>query len=512
MIAKFDSKARSGTGKELRVYLENGTNHDRDIKDTRVTLFGDIDILQSTIKLGHNKKYKETYRNLIVSFSEDDVPNEDLQQIAQTYIEQYTKGYEEDEIVAYAEAHIPKKKYKSVYNVLTKQYAQIRRKPHINISFALYSPKLDKKLILNSNDKRIYDINLLTRKLELDYGFAPVERKAITKNITQVQATSKKLNDRQDIKNSIDEYIHKNISKIKSYKDLKIQLENNFGIKIIRESTVKAKTKSITILHNNKRIRLKGDIFHDSTFDKAKQQLIDRSNDNENNITERPLNSTDFKIINEELERFNQKKIRYIEEQNRYARDKAKKLIDDSYYRAKKISKNRFITYQAKIYFSIYGKNIAYDLKGFYVKKFEHRPRPITIISNKEKQIKVIDKGEEIIAQGNNLKEEVTLSIQIALSKGWKLEDIITEGSDEFVKESQKQIKQLIIIRDQSTRSLIKRSKVIATQNKTKSFVKELYNPPKINNKKSNEKSNTPDHANDTYKRDQKQPFRRKYN
>ncbi len=38
MIAKFDKKARSGTGKGLKKYLENGTKNDRDKKDTRVTL------------------------------------------------------------------------------------------------------------------------------------------------------------------------------------------------------------------------------------------------------------------------------------------------------------------------------------------------------------------------------------------------------------------------------------------------------------------------------------------
>jgi hypothetical protein len=116
LIAKFDSTSRGGNGNGLKHYLENGTNNDRDEKDKRVTLYGDIDILQSCIKLGHDKGYKETYRNIVVSFDENYVKNNDLKDIAYKYISQYAKGYKSDEVVAYAEVHIPKILYKTKVN------------------------------------------------------------------------------------------------------------------------------------------------------------------------------------------------------------------------------------------------------------------------------------------------------------------------------------------------------------------------------------------------------------
>lgn len=474
MIAKFDKKARSGTGKGLKKYLENGTKNDRDKKDTRVTLLGDIDILQSAIKLGHNKGYKETYRNIVVSFNEDEVSQNDLQKIAQTYIEQYTKGYEPDEIVSYGEAHIPKIKYKMKYNKATKEFEKIKRKPHIHLSIALYSPKLDKKLILNSNDKRIYDINLLTRKLELEYGFEPVKQKAISNDITQVQSTSKTLNKRKNIKDSIDKYIFEYINQIKNYDDLKNRLEKVFNIKIIRESTSKAKTKSITILYDNKKIRLKGDIFHYSTFDKARGKLLSNENTNKEKIKQ--VDSTyELEKLNQQLQEFNQKKIIYINQQNEYARRKAQEKIEQYNFQEVQQIKNRFKNYQSKIYYEIYGKSINYNLNGFYIKQYEDQPNNMTIITNKEKQIKVIDRGTEITLEGDNLKEEVKISIELCLAKGWELEDIESNGSDEFIRESKKQINILIKNRDQNMERTQEKHILVNSNDKSKTIVEQEY-------------------------------------
>jgi len=474
MIAKFDKKARSGTGKGLKKYLENGTKNDRDKKDTRVTLLGDIDILQSAIKLGHNKGYKETYRNIVVSFNEDEVSQRDLQKIAQTYVEQYTKGYEPDEIVSYGEAHIPKIKYKMKYNKATRKFEKIKRKPHIHLSIALYSPKLNKKLILNSNDKRIYDINLLTRKLELEYGFEPVKPKAISNDITQVQSTSKTLNKRKNIKDSIDKYLCEYIDQIKNYDELKKRLENTFNIKVIRESTSKAKTKSITILYDNKKIRLKGDIFHFSTFDRARKELLSDRNMNREEIKKIDSNYG-LKKLNQQLQEFNQKKITYINQQNEYARRKAKKRIKQYNFQEVQQIKNRFKNYQSKIYYEIYGRSINYNLNGFYIKQYEDQPNNMTIITNKEKQIKVIDRGAEITLEGDNLKEEVKISIELCLAKGWELEDIESNGSEEFIKESKRQINILIKSRDQNLERIQEKYILVNSKDKSKTMVEQEY-------------------------------------
>jgi hypothetical protein len=331
--------------------------------------------------------------------------------------------------------------------------------------------------MLNSNDKRIYDINLLTRKIELDYGFKQVELKAIAKDITQLQSASKKLNYRKNIKAQIDKYIIDNVKYINSFKVLKQELIKQFDIEIIRESTIKAKTKSITILYKNKKIRLKGNVFHSSTFEDAKKQLmnIDKSSIE---INYKLNEQKRLHKINNDLEQFNTTKNKYIELQNKYARDEAKKrFIEHSKVSISPKTKN-CLSYQAKIYKSAYGASIDYDLKGFYIKKFGNIPLPITVIINKFKKIKVVDRGSEITIDGYNLKEEVAISLQIALAKGWKLENIVSDGSNEFVDESKRQIQKLLCKKEDN----IYNDKIITTLEKTHSVIK--YN---LSNKYSKE-------------------------
>lgn len=83
---------------------------------------------------------------------------------------------------------------------------------------------MSKQLSLNSNDKRIYDIDLLTRKIELEHGFEKPILKAVQKDITQCKGrkgTQKKADDRRDIKTRIDAFLQEYLHTIKSFKQLK---------------------------------------------------------------------------------------------------------------------------------------------------------------------------------------------------------------------------------------------------------------------------------------------------
>ena len=79
----------------------------------------------------------------------------------------------------------------------------------------------------------------------------------------------------------------------------------------------------------------------------------------------------------------------------------------------------------------------------------------VTSVSNKKKNIKVVDRGDKITVEGYNLKQEVAISLQMAISKGWKLENIISDGSDEFIVESKKQIQQLLKNQEFDKKSVI---------------------------------------------------------
>ena len=99
----------------------------------------------------------------------------------------------------------------------------------------------------------------------------------------------------------------------------------------------------------------------------------------------------------------------------------------------------------------------------------------MTIIINNEKHIKVIDRGEEIILEGGNIKEEVKISIELCLAKGWELEDIESKGSEEFIKESKRQINILIKIRDQNIKKNQEKYLIVNFTDKSKTIVEQEY-------------------------------------
>ena len=64
------------------------------------------------------------------------------------------------------------------------------------------------------------------------------------------------------------------------------------------------------------------------------------------------------------------------------------------------------------------------------------------IINNFSKNIQIIDAGDEIVSlkKTTNLQEQVRIMIDIALAKGWKLENIEAIGDDSFIYEVNRQI------------------------------------------------------------------------
>ena len=93
-------------------------------------------------------------------------------------------------------------------------------------------------------------------------------------------------------------------------------------------------------------------------------------------------------------------------------------------------------SYQQKVIYSVYEKNINHDLKGFYVVD----KKDYVQISSKAKNINIKDDGTTITGTGTNNQEQVKIMLDIAEAKGWNLATIKIDGSKEFKKEAIKQI------------------------------------------------------------------------
>lgn len=66
----------------------------------------------------------------------------------------------------------------------------------------------------------------------------------------------------------------------------------------------------------------------------------------------------------------------------------------------------------------------------------------IVYITSKAQDVDIVDYGEVIEASGKNVKEQVRLMLDITIAKGWNLSQIEVNGSEEFKKESFKQIEE----------------------------------------------------------------------
>lgn len=309
MLIIVDSKARKSGIKE---YLLHGTKNDRDLKDERIPLVGNLDVLDRTVKFAENQGYKETYRNIVLTFSEDHIEVEKLQKIAEEFIKQYTTGYHENEYVAYAEIHIPKIK-------IDKKTGEIR-KPHIHISIAKYSPELEKVLDFGNHKIRYgsdeKELGLWKIYIEKKYGLQDFGQKR------PLQKPGRQSLTRQNAAEKMLETIKQNVKSVNSLNDITNLLQNEHKeIVKIEVGSEKAKTPYITVhLENeNRGVRLKGELFSISGFKEALKLLQEPI---KGEIKEDLKENLSF-LPPKELIEINKKRVEYIEKRERFARQKA---------------------------------------------------------------------------------------------------------------------------------------------------------------------------------------------
>ena len=153
----------------LSNYLNFGKTGDRDVKDKRIPLHGDLDVLDEVIKVGTAKGASESYRNFVVSFQEDNISTPHLKEVVESFLDTYMVGYQKDEYTAYAEAHLPKIKYKT-----DKNGTKVRRHLHMHVSLAKYSAKLDRQLDMGHNGEFVKTGG---RKIEVEHWKKLIEQR-----------------------------------------------------------------------------------------------------------------------------------------------------------------------------------------------------------------------------------------------------------------------------------------------------------------------------------------------
>lgn len=467
MIARV-TRAKDG----FADYLISGARKDsiyiRDQKDKTITLYGNLKTFKQTEKyLNKYKNYESNYIHITLSFSQEDMNklneiddeqkrDELFKELALIYIKHHTSGYNlENEVIAYAEAHLPKIQL----NEKNKQ-----RFPHIHIAIAKYNPLDDTQLRTTFFNNSFLD-DVLQSYVCKKYGF-------------EIPRKDEDENDETDTKEKIQ---NKNIleDKIKS----KIAITRANWIELLKD--IKTPDELLSFLENDLKLKENIDykIAGSNSYKYIKILNLQERNKKSNSLN---LNGKDF--------------LRFIlkDDKNRtFPRHKSKKELEDillSYYETRieniykrkskkskeklnniyesensKIKSNKniqnsfkYLSYQQKLFVEHYDYLIKDKLEGYYVKKENNE----VIVSNFSKNIKIIDKGDEIVSvkQTTNIEEQVRIMIDIAIAKKWKLENIEPNGDEAFINEANRQIAKLIE-KERKNKSI--KTEIIITRAKT---------------------------------------------
>ena len=422
-------------------YLISGARKDsiytRDQKDKTITLYGNLQTFKQTEKyLNKYKNYESNYIHITLSFSQEDMNklneiddeqkrDELFKELALIYIKHHTSGYNlENEVIAYAEAHLPKIQL----NEKNKQ-----RFPHIHIAIAKYNPLDDTQLRTTFFNNSFLD-DVLQSYVCKKYGFE-IPRKD-EKNETN-------FNEEVNYENKIRSKIAiTRANWIELLKDIKtsdellyflkndLKLEENVHYKIAGTKTYKY-IKILNLQERNKKsnsLNVNGKQFERFIIKDDKNRTFPRHKSKEE--------------LGEILQSYYRQRKEYIlKRRSKKTKEKLNEIYESQ--TATKINTNtknsfKYLSYQQKLFDQHYDYLIKDKLEGYYIKKVNNE----VIINNFSKNIQIIDAGDEIVSlkKTTNLQEQVRIMIDIALAKGWKLENIEAIGDDSFIYEVNRQI------------------------------------------------------------------------
>lgn len=437
MIARV-TRAKEGFAEYLITGARKDSIYKREQKDRTITLYGNLETFKQTEKyLNKFKNYESNYIHITISFSQDDmdkinnikdytIRDKLLKELTFIYIKHHTSGYDlENEVIAYAEAHLPK--------IQTNEKGQ-QRLPHIHIAISKYNPLDDTQLRTTFFNSSYMD-DVLQSYVCKKYGFE-IPRK-----------------DEKNETNFNEEVNYEN--KIRS----KIAITRANWIELLKD--IKTPDELLYFLENNLKFEENRDfkIAGSKTYKYIKILNLQERNKKSNSLN---LNGKDFSRFilqddkNRTFPRHKSKKeledilLSYYQTRDEYIQKRRSKKtkeklneIYESQTAKTKINTNtkrsfKFLSYQQKLFNQHYDYLIKDTLEGYFIKNDNNK----VIINNFSKNIQIIDAGDEIVSlkKTTNLQEQVRIMIDIALAKGWKLENIEAIGDDSFIYEVNRQI------------------------------------------------------------------------
>lgn len=435
--------------KGLEQYLEkgrmSGRDYERDEMDTRVPLHGDIDAFSAAVKFSRsNKKWKHHYDHITIGFSDDEqgLSEEKLRDIARDVLRYYYGGmYDIDnDLAAFAEAHRPR-----LQTMRDRTTGELHdRLDHIHIGVPKYNPRTGKQIRTLPYDRKAdaaFQSWLCQKHGLVDPATRKRENPMTKKDFLARYKGDGKEPTKQGITNSLRSEFSRITQNAKTADDAIAKLQKSELVESVRwVETKHNKYLQVIPVAAAKKINLRGKGFehlHHFYGDKAPE--VDPKN------APQPEQSLDDLEATWRQHQEHYKQRQYKPKANNKKRDSAPQpdaLNHASTYRRlskRVIPKLR----EARTFYVIYRTNIQEELiEGF---RLWERANQKYLVNNKE-GIKIYDTNDKISVSTNDKaarEKGVRLALEVAQAKGWDIDNLKINGSDEFQSEVRRQISEI---------------------------------------------------------------------
>jgi hypothetical protein len=445
---------KSGLADYLLTGKKEDSSYGRKEKDNVIPLFGSLEQLKFAERYcaKYKGEWKNNYEHITIGLSKEDMARleglsrEDykrtLKSIVIDFIKHRCGGYDiENEIIAYAEAHEPKIKFENGKERLT----------HIHIGISYLNA-------LNNSKVRttFYNNSYISDTLD----------KYVAKKHNLTAVTPSKI--KEIPKSNWGQYKQKLAEELKTISSRK-ELIEYFTTNDIQYREIKTKNNHYFKVVNKgmKDINLRGKGFeHISEITSGRQFET---------LKKKSLLELE-KIL---LDYYTQRGVLIDKRRSKETKAKLEEINRDRNYENEIINGQKswkYQTYQQKIFMANYGHMIQNQLKGYFVGQRSYH-KDSFVISNKTKSINIIDKGDEILStkETENLEEEVRIMLEVALAKGWNLEDMEIEGDKDFIEESNRQIAEILLKNESENLKEEKDEIIEIKQERPTSLVTQLY-------------------------------------
>ncbi|KAE8436904.1 LPD7 domain-containing protein [Vreelandella piezotolerans] len=434
----------------LENYLEkgrmSGRDYERDEMDTRVPLHGDIDAFSAAVKFSRtNKKWKHHYDHITIGFSQDEqgLSEEKLRDIVRDVLHYYYGGmYDIDnDLAAFAEAHRPR-----LQTMKDKTTGELHdRLDHIHIGVPKYNPRTGKQirtLPYNWKADAAFQSWLCQKHGLVD----PATRKR-DEPMTKADFLARHKGDGEaPKKQGIVNALRAEFSRITKSADTADDAIEKLKASELVESVQWVDTKrnkylQVTPFDGAKKINLRGKGFehlHHFYGEKAPDVNPDKAPQVEQSLD-------DLETV------WRQHQEQYKERQYKPKDKKSKKREsapvaetlnhEETYQRLSKrvIPKLR----EARTFYVIYRTNIQEELiKGFRLWERANQKHLV----NKKEGIRIYDNNDKISVSTDDKEARekgVRLALEVAQAKGWDIDNLKINGSDEFQSEVRRQISEI---------------------------------------------------------------------